>query len=122
MACLSLELGFERLLRRRGFEQQRVDGLVEVVRIGDLNPLLRGDDEDGGGLGEADLYAEVVVGLDLGGKLAGGVDDEGMVLPWVLEELLVYFWRSLLEPMEVWEAKTERRYSSASLGSMVSWM
>lgn len=58
-------------LRERG-----VDGLVELRGVGDLDPLFGGDDEDGRGLGETDAIAEGLVGEDLAGELAGGIDDK----------------------------------------------
>ncbi len=60
-----------------GLGQGGVDGLEELGGVGDLNPILRGDDPDGRGLGEADALAEGVVCLDFLGKSALGVYDEG---------------------------------------------
>ena len=49
-------------------------------RVGDFDPLVGGDDDEGGGVGCAEAESEVAVGLDLGGAVAGGVDDEGHLL------------------------------------------
>jgi hypothetical protein len=75
---------------RRGSELGHcgVDGGVKLVDVGDLNPILLGDDEDGGGLGEADAFAEGVVGLDFGSEEAAGVYDKGHGAAVGLEELL----------------------------------
>lgn len=45
-----------------------VNGGVELVDIGDLDPVVLSDDPDGGGLGDADALTEGVVCLDFGGE------------------------------------------------------
>lgn len=60
-----------------GLGQGCVDGLEELGWVGDLNPVLRGDYPDGGGLGETDAFAESIVCLNFLGKGALGVYDEG---------------------------------------------
>jgi hypothetical protein len=54
-----------------------VDGLEDLRGVGDLNPVLRGDDPDGGGLGKTDSLAEGVVSLDFLSQRALRVNDEG---------------------------------------------
>lgn len=71
-----------------GLGEQGVDGLVEEVDIGDLDPVLLRDDEYGGGLGEADAFPEGVVGFDFGGEEPGGVYHEGHGAAVGLEVLL----------------------------------
>ena len=57
------------------FGDRGVEHRVELGDVGHLGVALLGDDEDGRGLGEADALAKGVVGADLGGKEAVGVDD-----------------------------------------------
>lgn len=63
-----------------GFCEGSVDGLIELSDVGDLGPAVWRDDEDGRGVAEADAHAKSVVGVDLFGELAGGIDDEGHLL------------------------------------------
>jgi len=65
-----------------------VDGGVELVDIGDLDPVLLRNNPDRGGLGNTDALPESVVGVDLSGEKAGRVHDEGHVQLVRLEELL----------------------------------
>ena len=68
--------------------ENSVDGVVELVDVCDLDPIFLGDDKDGGGLGEADSFAEGVVGLDFCGEESIGIYDEGHGFSVGLEELL----------------------------------
>ena len=65
--------------RRPGriFGDGGVEHRVELSDVADLGVALLGDDEDGRSLGESDALAEGLVGANLGGEQAVGVDDEG---------------------------------------------
>ena len=79
-------VGFDR--RCGAFCEGGVDGLVEIIDVGDLGPVVGRDDEDGGGVAEAEADSKGVVGVNLSCELAGGVDDEGHLLTVGLEEVL----------------------------------
>jgi hypothetical protein len=63
-----------------GLGQGVVDGGVELGYVHDLSPAVGGEDDDGGGLVEADALAHGAVSLDFRGEAAAGVHDEGKLL------------------------------------------
>ena len=69
-------LGFARGLRCGVFGDRGVQHGVELGDVGDLGVALLRDDEDAWGLVEIDALAEGVVGTNLSGEEAVGVDDE----------------------------------------------
>jgi len=71
-----------------GLGDNGVEGLVELVRIDDLDPLGLGCDKDRRGMAEANAEAEFVVLVDLFGELAVGIDHEGHDAAVCLKELL----------------------------------
>lgn len=77
----------EVVVRGGGLRQGLVDGGVELRHVRDLGPAGGRQDEDAGGVFEADALAQAEVCLDFGGEEAVGVHDEGHLLVVGLEPL-----------------------------------
>ena len=65
-------------MRRLGLDLVfgEVERGIELCRIGDFDPAVGGDNEDGWRVYDADARAEGAVGLYLQGATLGGVDEE----------------------------------------------
>lgn len=61
----------------RRFGQSGIDDRVELRDVHNLGPAMGAQDDDRGGLLNAETLAEGIVGLDFGGETSGGIYDEG---------------------------------------------